>query len=88
VSSKTHIEFEGERVDAQEVSFEVEQEPFNTYRLEDGTVVKIKTILTRALRLNKYKDDGDPVYVINAGTLVTTIVPEKLKRTKQAGRKR
>ena len=51
----------------------------NIYRLSDGTTIKIKTELKGVKRLNRFTEDGKPVYSVNADNLVEIVeVPEQL----------
>ena len=67
---------EGEAVD-----FDVVKEDWNEYRLADGTVLKVKLILTGVLRLkNQYDPIGNPVYAISSLNAVRVLsVPQELR---------
>jgi len=67
---------EGEPID-----FNIVKEDWNEYRLSDGTVLKVKLILTGVLRLkNQYDPIGNPVYVIASQNAVRVVsVPEELR---------
>lgn len=63
-----------------EIDFEEQEERWNTYKLIDGTTLKVKLVLNGVRRLNKYREDGEPIYLINSQNVVRTInTPEKLK---------
>jgi hypothetical protein len=65
---------------AKELDFSEESEYWNEYRLEDGTILKVKLVLRGVKRLDKYEPDGTPIYVINSINVVRAInVPEKIK---------
>ena len=56
-------------------------EKWNTYKLEDGTVLKVKLVVVQAARsIDKPipGSNGEPVYHVKTQTLVTSIVPEEL----------
>jgi len=58
------------------IDFEVEEEPWNKYELNDGTILKTRFILKTVVRSivsgkNNYKGDGIPLTII--------MVPGKLK---------
>jgi hypothetical protein len=58
-------------------------ELWSTYKLSDGTVLKIKTILIEVSRAkNEYNNDGDPVYSIKSANIADAAVPNKLKKKK------
>ena len=62
-----------------DLDFEEKQEHWNTYRLNDGTILKIRLILTGVKRLKKYRPDGQPLYIVNSQNVVRAVnIPEKL----------
>lgn len=57
------------------------QEAWSEYLLEDGTVVRMKVIITDVLRIdNVYDGDGNPVYQIKSGYVASSVPPENLRR--------
>jgi hypothetical protein len=67
--------------DSTDIDFKEEEEHWNVYTLEDGTVLKVKLVLRGVKRLNRYEPDGNPIYVINSINVVRTVnVPEELRR--------
>jgi len=68
--------------DGEDVDFDVVGEDWNTYRLKDGTSLKVKLVLAGVIRLkNKYDPLGNPVYMIKSTNVVRVMdVPEALKR--------
>ena len=66
--------------EAEDIDFTETQENWNTYTLEDGTTLKIKTVLQGVKRLNKWKPDGTPIYLVSTSNIVRTVnVPKDLK---------
>ena len=56
-------------------------EKWNTYTLEDGTVLKVKQVVIQAGRsIDKPipGSNGEPLYHVKTQTLVTAVVPDKL----------
>ena len=47
-----------------------ENEFWNTYRLSDGTLLKVKLVLKGVKRLKKFATDGMPIYVIISDNVV------------------
>lgn len=78
--AKRKVNFQGQEVWGEEIEFETEREGFNTYILHDGTKLKTKTVLADVLRLDLWKPDGEPIYLINATQIMTAIVPDNLKK--------
>jgi len=60
------------------------EEPWFTYTLSDGSIIKVKHKLKSAKRLEKYSPNGIPVYVVDYDNIVQVVsVPERLtKKTK------
>jgi hypothetical protein len=49
--------------------------------LDDGTVFQIKPMIMGVERsLEKYNQLGDPIYQVQAGIMINTVVPKRLKR--------
>ena len=45
---------DGEPVDATEIGFRTGAENFNEYLLDDGSVIKIKLVVTRVLKIDDF----------------------------------
>ncbi|MCS7119363.1 MAG: hypothetical protein RMH75_04895 [Archaeoglobaceae archaeon] len=46
---------------------------WNEYELEDGSIIKTRTVITKVLRLDGYFDSyGNPVYVVQSQMIVAT----------------
>lgn len=66
--------------EADDIDFSEEGEHWNTYKLKDGTTLKVKLILQGVKRLKRCGQDGTPIYVIQSQNIVRVVdVPEKLK---------
>ncbi|MBI3317605.1 MAG: hypothetical protein HYZ90_00445 [Candidatus Omnitrophica bacterium] len=75
------VQFQGKECDAVRVEANQANEHWNQYLLDDGTMLKLKSVATDIVRLiGVYNDDGDPVYVIKSGNIVTATCPDNLKR--------
>lgn len=71
----------GGSADATIIDINSSQETWNQYLLSDGTVLKLKTVVTEAVRVdNQYDNEGNPVYVIKSTNVVSVIVPDSLKK--------
>jgi hypothetical protein len=50
------------------------EERFVQYKLEDGTVLKVKNVATSVLRVdNEYLPDGNPVYLVLSNPVVSVV---------------
>ena len=71
----------GREVEAMGVDFETVKEDWNEYKLEDGTVLKFKTVVSSIIRTEDYDPmTGDPVYHIRSTNILRANVPEEMKR--------
>ena len=78
---KKQIDLGGRVVDAQAVPILGEQEFWNTYTLEDGSVVRIKLVAQEILRVDGMWDtDGNPVYVVRSTNVTSVDGNEALRR--------
>jgi hypothetical protein len=70
-------------VPAEQLEFEGEREPWSVYKLEDGTVFKMKQNLVSIFRIvGRFKPDGEPIYIFKAVGIVDADVPDQLKDRK------
>src|SRR5512136_3073140 len=66
VSPVSQREVEGTQVD-----FESVAEPWASYKLSDGSTLKVRTILTAVLRLEgEFDAAGNPIYTVSSQTIV------------------
>ena len=77
---KKTFRYQGQDVPGEDLEFEAEKESFNEYRLSDGTTLRMKLVITRVARLDKYKDDGEPIYIMQSQNVVATDVPQHLRK--------
>ncbi len=71
----------GREVEAEQVDFEVVREDWNEYKLEDGTVLKFKAIVTDIIRTEEYDPStGNPIYHVRSTNILRVKVPEHLRR--------
>jgi len=63
--------FQGKEVEAVDIGFLIRKEDFNEYQLEDGSVIKIKTVVTRILKITGEQDqDGNQVYQVQSSPVM------------------
>jgi hypothetical protein len=64
----------GHDVPVHEVSVVDSEERFLQYKLEDGTILKVKNVATSVLRVDdQYLPDGSPVYLVLANPVVSVV---------------
>jgi hypothetical protein len=68
-------------VEAVPVDFEAKAEPWSTISLDDGSTVKIRTVVTAVTRLEgEHDQQGNPVYVVSHNTLIRVVSAPKTLR--------
>ena len=77
------INFQGREVDATEIEFQTRKEDWNEYQLMDGTVIKMKLVVSEIFRIEgMYDEAGTPVYQIKSTNLPVVKSPDVLRRKK------
>jgi hypothetical protein len=66
---------------AEDVEILEEKDHWNTYKLKDGSLIKMKLIVSGVKRLTtKWQPDGNPIYLVNSqNVLRLSLIPAKLK---------
>lgn len=72
---------DGRELDALEMPFQVGGEHWNEYVCDDGSVVRLKPVVTEIFRIEgEYDPMGNPVYVVNSTNVVSVSAPDELRR--------
>jgi hypothetical protein len=79
---KVKVPVQGKDTPGVEVDIKSSVEHWNEYTLSDGTKLKVKIVLTRVVRTEKFKPDGEPVYFFEVANVGAATVPNKLKKKK------
>ena len=75
---------DGQEHEAVEMSFQSLQEHWNEYLLGDGTVLRLKTVVTGVTLIEGlYDAAGNPIYQLTSTGIVTANAPEHLRRSEQ-----
>ena len=62
--------------------FEGIAEPWASYKLSDGSTLKVRTILTAILRLEgEFDAAGNPIYTVSSQPVVQVNAPKSLRGT-------
>ena len=76
------------QVDAEQIDFEAKAEPWTTHELADGTILRVRVILTGVMRIEgEYDQSGNPIYVVSSQTVIQANSPKKLRGTPTVGAK-
>jgi len=81
VPNKIKMALGTEEVEAVPIDINQTNEYWNQYLLDDGTVVKMKLVATKVLRVdNKYDLEGNPLYIIQSTNITSVNAPDDLKK--------
>jgi hypothetical protein len=81
MQDKKKVPFGGGMVDAVSIPYHTTVENWNEYFLDDGTVIRVKTITSEILRVEDQWDEEDnPVYVVKSANFMHVNAPEKLRK--------
>ena len=65
------------------VDFETLREEYNSYKLADGSTIRMKTVVTNIIRTEEFTPEGEPVYIINSQNVLVAHVPDELKKPRR-----
>ena len=65
------------------VDFEAVREEYNSYKLSDGSTIRMKTVVTNIIRTEEFTPTGEPVYIVNSQNVLVADVPDQLKKREQ-----
>jgi hypothetical protein len=66
---------------ATEIGFRPTGEYWNEYLLDDGTVVRLRLVVTSVNRFDDlYDGEGNPAYVVNSTNVISVSAPEDLRK--------
>ena len=65
------------------VDFETMREEYNSYKLSDGSTVRMKTVVTNIIRTDEFTLTGEPIYIVNSQNVLVADGPDELKKPGQ-----
>ncbi len=72
---------DGSEAEAEVVGNRATGEHWNEYLLDDGTVVRLKPIVTEVLRvIGQYDNEGNPLYIVSATNVIAVDAPDEIRR--------
>lgn len=75
------VMWQGKKVDAISTSFKTNREDWNEYRLEDGTYLKLKCVVSEILRIPEiYDQEGNPTYLVKSINVTNVEATDNLKK--------
>jgi hypothetical protein len=63
------------------VDFETVREEYNSYKLSDGSMIRMKAVVTNIIRTDEFTPNGEPIYVVNSQNVLVADVPDDLKKS-------
>jgi hypothetical protein len=85
VERKKRTTWDGREVQATEHLFRAAGEFWNEYLIDDGSVLRLKIVMTEVNRLEgEYDDEGQPVYAIKSVNAMSVSAPKHLRRGEAA----
>jgi len=54
--------------------------PWSQFKLDDGTIIKIKVLVLSVLRTDQYTPSGEPIYSVKSHNVTISQSPEDLKK--------
>jgi len=81
VSETPKMNFQGREVDATDVEFQTRKEDWNEYQLMDGTIIKMKLVVSQIFRIDgTYDNEGNPAYQIKSTNVAAVSSPDALRK--------
>jgi hypothetical protein len=77
---KVELKLGDKTVEGTLVDFETMREEYNSYRLSDGAVIRMKTVVTNIIRTEEFTPTGEPVYIVNSQNVLVADVPDEMKK--------
>ena len=86
--SKKVINFQGRQVKGTSLDFSIKSEDWNVYKLADGTILKMKAVVSEVVRIDgEFDPAGEPIYTVKSQNILNADVPQNLKLSKPTGGK-
>lgn len=73
----TKVTFQGREIEAVQLEFETVKEGWDKYKLEDGTELKVRTIVSKVFRAKEVDQQGNLIYVMSSTTLIDANVSDE-----------
>jgi hypothetical protein len=81
MGNKIKVNLGGREVEALPIDINQTNEYWNQYLLDDGTLVKMKLVATKVLRVDgEFDPEGNPLYIIQSTNITSVNAPDNLKK--------
>lgn len=75
------VQWQGREVDGLEVRFRNVREEWNEYDLEDGTTIRLKSVVSEIVRVEgEFDRENNPIYLVRSGNVLVVKSPDNLKK--------
>lgn len=82
MEKSVHVQHQGKTYEGSLIPVEESVERWTIINLEDGTVIRMKPVVTDVVRLlGEFDHDGQPVYVVKTANVMSVQVPNQLLRS-------
>lgn len=72
---------DGRELPAIELGFQTGGEHWNEYMLDDGSVIKVKLVITNVVRVeDEYDANGLPLYIAQSTNVMAVSAPDELRK--------
>lgn len=76
VATPMKVLMDGKPVDGERVAFEPVEEPWTKCKLPDGTIIRLKLVVTDVIRLHENQPSGEPHYIVKSSNVLAVEEPE------------
>lgn len=77
----SRVNWQGKEVEALELRFKTIHEDWNEYDLDDGSTLRLKTIVSEIVRLQgEYDPENNPMYLVKSAGIIIVKAPDNLKK--------
>ena len=70
--------FQGKHVEGDRVSFVPVEEPWTKHKLSDGTIIRMKLVVSDVIRLHANQPGEEPHYIVKSSNILAIDPPENL----------
>ena len=80
------VRFRNQDVEALEMPFQNIAEHWNEYLLNDGSVLRVKSVVTEILKIPEaYDSEGSPIYMVKSAQVVSVSPSDRARKPSTEG---
>ncbi len=77
MAGRVRLKLGDEWVEGEELDFEPLSERWNEYRCSDGSLVKLRLVVSKIVKLDKRNPTGEPIYQVMSANVLAVTPPAK-----------